>query len=62
MAANRITFGPAWLETLLQIYVEVPWRAVYEWAVILVLAFITAVGLLALYPLLYDIAQRAGWL
>jgi hypothetical protein len=59
---NRITEGPAWLETLLHYYVLTPWRSIYEWTIITVLAFIVAVALLATFQPLYNILQWKGLL
>ena len=59
---DRITEGPAWLETLCRLYVIAPWRSIYEWTIITVLAFIVAVALLATFQPIYDIMQWKGLL
>ena len=59
---DRITEGPAWLERLCIIYLVLPWRSIYEWTIITVLAFIVAFALLATFQPLYDIMQWKGLL
>jgi hypothetical protein len=59
---KRITEGPAWLEWILTVYLDTPWRSIYEWTIILILAFIVAVALVATFEPLYDIAKWKGLL
>ena len=47
---------------LYSVYVVTPWRALYEWTIIAALAFMLAVGLVAILEPLYDIAKWEGLL
>jgi hypothetical protein len=59
---DRITESPAWLEWAAFLFVELPWRSIYEWTIITVLAFIVSLALLATFQPLYNILQWKGLL